>query len=871
MSPKPTSERMTALRGSLEALPFISPAQIERWLQLQAAIDASKDYLIQAVPAAGQSVEEAQKILAQRSHTLVFFGGTGAGKSTLINALLGRNLLPTGAVTAVTGAIVYIEQADDDQPESLTFDFWSRDEFARRVRRLCQLAGLAEFDITSPAERDAVRQAIGEEQAAGREESKAERDEYLDILLDCIQNFEANQDMYAEDPPATRTFSIGDPDALTHLREDGFKGSERRLIRLIRSATFHIRPQAGKPDMLMNGFLRIVDVPGLGAGMRLHEAITLEEMKREDALIVLVADGGRQRVDEMKSLAAVKWIKEHRLAGLSGRELDEAASKVFVVINGANVRQAFDRLNSGLPEANREVKEMTRYLAPNYWGRYQDRGRLRPYFLVMAPAALYVADPQGAPAEFAGETERILKLFADQLGSVPLDDPLHPQTAEALLELSEVPLLRLQIIEHIRHERVESQLREVGSRLAKGVAALQAYYDKELAGRGITPPYNLSWEALQERRYESALRSRQQALPRTLHTALLDLSRRTNSNAQFAELTRPSLERIQRLAEKEVADEVGRLLAGYGAEHWDGRDVTFDSLVWGASGIEVPTRRILYQVELALQEALASFMPQVAEVILDELEATLEAHGVWVQLDRAAYGQSYTYCLPEVTGRSLDLETAYQTLLRRLGDNYRQLCRQSVLLEMVRPERSIHWRLDAGAAWQRLPTRELALEGALNGGPAGAGPLSPAGSLPEAEDEQELIITILDRPADQPEDEAALDFEPQSERPERLEQVSRQTNRLFKEIIAELLGDEELLPRLRRLFWLEVTRAERDFNAFLVQPTLKQHNRNLSDPGLRQAMEMDLESLSHVEELMRVRSGLAALDASLAGRAATES
>ena len=79
------------------------------------------------------------------------------------------------------------------------------------------------------------------------------------------------------------------------------------------------------PNLLMNGYLRIVDVPGLGAGMRLHEEITLEEMKREDAMIVLVTDAGRQRVDEMKSLSAVNWIKENRLFGLSGGDLDEAA------------------------------------------------------------------------------------------------------------------------------------------------------------------------------------------------------------------------------------------------------------------------------------------------------------------------------------------------------------------------------------------------------------------------------------------------------------------------------------------------------------------------------------------------------------------
>jgi hypothetical protein len=42
-------------------------------------------------------------------------------------------------------------------------------------------------------------------------------------------------------------------------------------------------------------------------------------------MIVLVTDAGRQRVDEMKSLSAVNWIKENRLFGFRGGGLDEAA------------------------------------------------------------------------------------------------------------------------------------------------------------------------------------------------------------------------------------------------------------------------------------------------------------------------------------------------------------------------------------------------------------------------------------------------------------------------------------------------------------------------------------------------------------------
>ena len=358
-------DKYAELRESLEALPHISAPQVDTWVDLQQSIDRSRDYLIRAVPDAQFNIDEAQKILGQRTYTLVFFGGTGVGKSTLINGLLGRNLLPTGAVTAVTGTIVYIEQADEGEAESLVLTYWSKDEFAERVRRLCQLAEIDEIDITNDGEREQAEEDIKALIEETSDTAKTERDEYLEILLDCIYSYENNKELYKADTPPPVSLSLEDENSLKHLREDAFKGSDLRQIRLIKSATFRIHPQPGVPNLLMNGYLRIVDVPGLGAGMRLHEEITLEEMKRDDAMIVLVSDAGRQRVDEMKSLSAVNWIKENRLFGLTGGDLDEAAAKIFLAVNGANVRQAFDRLNSGLPEAELEVKEVTRYIAPN--------------------------------------------------------------------------------------------------------------------------------------------------------------------------------------------------------------------------------------------------------------------------------------------------------------------------------------------------------------------------------------------------------------------------------------------------------------------------------------------------------------------------
>ena len=97
-----------------------------------------------------------------------------------------------------------------------------------------------------------------------------------------------------------------------------------------------------------------------------------------------------------------------------------------------------------------------------------------------------------------------------------------------------------------------------------------------------------------------------------------------------------------------------------------------------------------------------------------------------------------------------------------------------------------------------------------------------------------------------------------------LDNVAVKVNRIFAAIIDDLFSDDELLPRLRRLFWLEATKAERDFNNHLVKPMLKQHDRNLQSQELRDAMEIDLESVSDLESLMRVWEGLHKLETSLA-------
>lgn len=880
------SDKYSALETELESLPFISPAQVERWVNLQKTIDGSRDYLIRAVPDARVNIDTAQKILAQRTYTLVFFGGTGVGKSTLINSLLGRNLLPSGAVTAVTGTIVYVEQAAEGAAETLTLNYWSKSEFAERVRRLCQLGQLDSFDITNDGERTMATNLINKLMTANMDKAKTEVDEYYEILLDCIVTYDNNAELFKADTPLPQTYDIANENAYKHLREDGFKGSSQRQIRLVKSATFRIHP---KNDLLMGGFLRIVDVPGLGAGMRLHEAITLEEMKKEDAMIVLVTDGGRQRVDEMKSLAAVHWVKDNRLRGLTGMDLDEAAAKIFYVVNGGNIRQAFDRLNSGLPEAEREVREVTRHIAPNYWETYRDRGNNRPYFLVMPPSALYVQDPDNAPREFASETRRIMETFADQWSGKAISaeagssrdlDPLDPAVSEALLELSEVPLLREKLSDFIKTARIRTQLREAESRVRTALSSLKSYYENELGNRNVYPPFSVSWEGLQEKRFENLLTRMRKELPRAFHSSLVELSTRTNNDAAFRQMVRPVLNQIQDRVQDTVAAEVDMLLEQYGTEHWDNRDVTFDNLIWGTSGIELPIKRILFQVELTLQEAISRSMPRLGDVMTNELKRTLANHEIKSRLGRATFEQGYQFTLPTAHGQAFSAEAALESLINRIAVSFRQTCEQAVMYELMRSDRSVHHRLTATAT-EGLQSNEVLLDNAISGGQTVAQPAAVNSAPTPVEDE--FVINILD-------DEPAVEFDEDSfeinlsgsddvfggnnsamsapvdletSYASMLDDVGGKTKKLFAGIVEDLFSDDDLLPRLRRLFWLEATRAERDFNNHIIKPLLRQHDRRLHNPELRAAMEPQLESISDMESLMRTWEGLDRLESKL--------
>ncbi|MFO7664520.1 MAG: hypothetical protein R6X18_18275 [Chloroflexota bacterium] len=347
-------------------------------------------------------------------------------------------------------------------------------------------------------------------------------------------------------------------------------------------------------------------------------------------------------------------------------------------------------------------------------------------------------------------------------------------------------------------------------------------------------------------------------------------------------MLRPTLSGIKGMVQDAVQREVEMLLENYGTEYWDGRDVTYDNLIWGTSGIEVPIKRILFQVELVMQDAVAKFMPEAADIMADELQRTMEAHEMLSRLERAAYEQEYSYTLPGEVENAVPLAEAYRILVDRIGRNFRYICQQATMYELMRSDRSVHARLDVGERELALPTNERLLDVALYGPErvareiaASMPQLAPADNsdAPPVVTEEPVEINILDTPVGEAtpdfdisflgEDKALVPAELETSYADLLDNVAVKVNRIFVAIIDDLFSDDDLLPRLRRLFWLEATKTERDFNNLLIKPMLRQHDRNLHKPELRKALEVDLESVSDMEELMRVWDGLHNLETSI--------
>ena len=243
----------------------------------------------------------------KRPYRIAIIGATGAGKSSVANALLARDLLPAQPARATTGTVLEIHQTppNDNEIAKLTYrsgqDVWDflETHFIKRF----QINGEAWSEIKRTKSIDEnLKEAIDSvniPNGNNSEEFKEAKKTCADMVDQFIQQHESLEN---------DKFSLNEKDDLEGLNNLIDENSEMnqdprtRRIGLIKNVSYYI-PLNEALDIPKTACL--IDLPGLGATL-LHDEIIHKNVDDADAVVFVFDTPTRmERQDELSLMVRI--------------------------------------------------------------------------------------------------------------------------------------------------------------------------------------------------------------------------------------------------------------------------------------------------------------------------------------------------------------------------------------------------------------------------------------------------------------------------------------------------------------------------------------------------------------------------------------
>ncbi|RCJ32594.1 hypothetical protein A6769_27345 [Nostoc punctiforme NIES-2108] len=448
-----------------------------------------------------------KKLNYKRPYRIAVIGTTGAGKSTLINALLGDDIVLTKTVgRPATGAVLEIFfDIPETEPRKAIVIYRDEKNIRGLIYDFIQRYGLDVSWLNRTLDLDFASQLLTVEpqqkitEAEARTNFERLRETLVDIVVQYVNNNNSN---------LRREFSLNNSSDLQELKEltDEYstvnaKNSSTRQIGLIQTVTYHLHPARSNTDiqaLQLPKNVCLVDLPGLD-GSALHNIIITEGIKEADAIIYIQ---GSRRIDTDSDLNLLGNVRKY--ISLEGSA--ESNESIFFVLNGRDTITE-DQVPANLTQ---DMRDQIEKFLPGYTKHPTlcDRGSEgNPFFLISAWAALQ------AQKALSGKTIEDPNTYDAVKLNLGVRDGNHYQ----VLQASQVSKLVEELTKFARDRRIEAQIRDGKLAIDTIVDLLHDDYQNEYSK--LTR--NRGEYYLQEKE-ENQLKERQQQLEKELIKFRLD-------------------------------------------------------------------------------------------------------------------------------------------------------------------------------------------------------------------------------------------------------------------------------------------------------------------------------------------------------------
>jgi hypothetical protein len=440
---------------------YASEQEVQKLAELSLSFEALKHYLEQ-YPEEQTGYEQIIERLTRnldykRPFRLAVVAKTGDGKSTLINALLGRDIVTvTNMGPAATGCSLEIFQnVSDSEPEKAFIDYRNEKDIWQLIDHFTK-----SFHLNQPIEKRELTQKVAATLAQLKPNQPPEKGSTFyddrEILVKVIRQYLQNKEKSLD-----HKFLLNDPQQVERLKELTNEGSvinegADRCIDLIKSVRYYLNPVQEQQTLQLPQNVCLIDLPGLG-GNSVHDMIITEGIANADAVLFLVTPKRFGIKGDQKLLEEIRHC-------ISANETFSVGERVILIMNG--IDDVMEEMKQN-PEALDRARQQFRTFAKGLFGNHQSSSVYQPIEISAKGAFL---------AQKLINGEKIASY--DTYDKIKIGLGRRNSNDSQVLEATGVPRVREKVSE-LLNNRTAVQIREIEQGINTIITSLLSKHQQE--------------------------------------------------------------------------------------------------------------------------------------------------------------------------------------------------------------------------------------------------------------------------------------------------------------------------------------------------------------------------------------------------------